>query len=62
MNRSSSHNAAACTGLVTLFVCTFVLVASTVAAQQPPVSPARSIRNLGGPTRFTAPVRDVAAG
>src|SRR5262245_43704436 len=38
----------------------FMLSASMAAAQQP-AGQVRSIRNLGGPTRFTAPVRSVAA-
>jgi hypothetical protein len=39
-----------------LAVLGFVLVASAASAQE-----VRSVRTLGGPTRFTAPVRDVAA-
>lgn len=38
-----------------------VLLTASTALAQPQAPPVRSIRNLGGPTRFTAPIRDVAA-
>jgi hypothetical protein len=37
----------------------FVLATSVASAQQ--AEPVRSVRRLGGPTRFTAPVRDIPA-
>lgn len=47
-------------GSVGLAVLCCLLTASTAFAQQQ-APPVRSVRSLGGPTRFTAPVRDVAA-
>jgi len=57
MNRRASTRSALCVGLAVICL---VLTASTASAQQQ-APPVRSIRNLGGPTRFTAPVRDVDA-
>ena len=47
------------TAFISLCVVALVLCASVARAQQPP--PVHSVRVLGGPTRFTAPVRDIAA-
>ena len=55
MIRRASPRSAVCFGLA---VTCFVLAVSTASAQQEPV---RSLRNLGGPTRFTAPVNDIGA-
>ena len=52
----SSIRAAA---FISLCVVALVLCASVARAQQPP--PVHSVRVLGGPTRFVAPVRDIAA-
>ena len=38
----------------------FILATSVASAQQP-TPEVRSVRSLGGPTRFTAPVRDIPA-
>ena len=38
----------------------FILATSVASAQQP-TQEVRSVRSLGGPTRFTAPVRDIPA-
>ena len=55
IRRASIRRSAVCFGLA---VTCLVLTASAASAQQEPV---RSIRVLGGPTRFTAPVNDIAA-
>jgi hypothetical protein len=48
----------ACAGLVTFLCCSFPLVAH---AQQPGAGGVTSLRSLGGPGRFVAPVRTVDA-
>jgi hypothetical protein len=61
MNRRPCTRGVTCVGLATFLLSTLLLAASAHAAQQQTPGQVRSLRNLGGPTRFTAPVRDVAA-